>query len=1187
MSLETKNELRKYLLAEIESEDDKTAIEKQLLTSDDYMQDFLIEEEELIQDYVDGHLTPAEQESFKKNFLITKERQEKIDFAKVLRKVISENSQESTKYISKKNEETSFWRSLYSRPYLVATVGLLLFAIVFTAVWLISRQSGSNEVLVSLNKAYSKERPFESRITSFNYAPANETRGGGKEKKDTVSLDLAKSIALKNVSENPSAENHHLLGQVYLAEREFDKSIEQLESAKKYAPENAQILSDLGTALFEKSKAIAKKSGSKSIELAALALGDFEKALSLDQSLLEARFNKAMCLQHKNMPQKAIEAWEEYLKFDGNSEWAEEARRNIKLLSESKKVQNKSSQEIIKDFLVAYRSKNENEVWRITSRNREMISGKLIPQQLAFLFLETNGEEGREYLSALKYVGELEKKKSEDSFWSELADFYSSLSPEKKQILREAQQSVKAGYKFDLDSDYGNAYIEFLNAQKKFSQVGDIWEEKIAEYWLAFNEYQLDQIDKNEKRLYELAKFCEKGKYNWLNSIVHSRLSLSAGAKNNLSQSIKFDKQAVVLAEKTSDLYQQQRSYVQLNENYKRLKQYEEAFENIDKSFQLLSVPEISVRQKYRTYSYSAQTFYEKQLYEMASFIIKEAIALNESEINDSTFTHTSYLNLGTIYYVQKEFDKAIQVLEISKKAVESLKDEKSRNKYKSRTLIRMGDVYRTQGDCRQAIQKYNESIAIYENLEFIEHYYEAKKNRLLCYFSQEDNQTIEAELANVLEIFEAKRSKILEEQNRNSFFGDGQNIYDLAVDYYFSKGDYETAFNYSETSRSRSLFDIQENGAKISLEEGKPQIAFDKEITANPQKLSEIRLKLPEKIQLVEYAVLDDKVIVWLLTKESFETFSFKISNSELEAKVIAFLDAIKTKNSPIQENLSQELYQILFSFLENKLDKNKQIFIIPDKVLFHLPFNALISSQTKQYLVLDYKISLSPSANVFLNSTESAAERDSSNEEKLLSVGNPSFDREEYSNLSESLSTKKEAKGIYNLYPNHQLLLDSDATAEAIKKNISDAEVFHFAGHYVINGESPLLSSFLVTGRGEEGKLTNYELFQQELSNSKLIVLSACDTGIEKYYKGEGMIGAGRTFLAANVPLVVASNWKVDFEATTELMLKFHFYRQKEKLDTVSALKKAQIEILNNKEFSNPYYWAGFSVIGGYAKF
>jgi CHAT domain-containing protein len=102
-------------------------------------------------------------------------------------------------------------------------------------------------------------------------------------------------------------------------------------------------------------------------------------------------------------------------------------------------------------------------------------------------------------------------------------------------------------------------------------------------------------------------------------------------------------------------------------------------------------------------------------------------------------------------------------------------------------------------------------------------------------------------------------------------------------------------------------------------------------------------------------------------------------------------------------------------------------------------------------------------------------------------------------------------------------------------------------------------------------------------------LIVLAACETGVDKYYDGEGMIGASRTFLAAGVPLVVASQWSVDSEATTEIMVRFHKYRKTGGLTTAQALRRAQLDMLDgdNKLYRDPYYWAGFVTFGGYTQF
>ncbi len=183
---------------------------------------------------------------------------------------------------------------------------------------------------------------------------------------------------------------------------------------------------------------------------------------------------------------------------------------------------------------------------------------------------------------------------------------------------------------------------------------------------------------------------------------------------------------------------------------------------------------------------------------------------------------------------------------------------------------------------------------------------------------------------------------------------------------------------------------------------------------------------------------------------------------------------------------------------------------------------------------------------------------------------------------------SAKEEAEEIAKEYENSLVLTEKDATKEKVKANLKQADVVHFAVHYVIEEGTPLLSSFVLAGdKKEESNLANYEIIGEKLSNTRLIVLSACDTEIEKYYKGEGVIGASRTFLATNVPLVVASQWSVDSEATKELMVRFHQLRKTEKISTAEALRQSQLEMLKTETFKQPYYWAAFMTLGGYAQF
>ncbi|HSK70059.1 MAG TPA: CHAT domain-containing protein, partial [Pyrinomonadaceae bacterium] len=284
-------------------------------------------------------------------------------------------------------------------------------------------------------------------------------------------------------------------------------------------------------------------------------------------------------------------------------------------------------------------------------------------------------------------------------------------------------------------------------------------------------------------------------------------------------------------------------------------------------------------------------------------------------------------------------------------------------------------------------------------------------------------------------------------------------------------------------------------------------------------------------------------------------------------------------------QGKLAAELYQILISPIKENLDKNKEIFLIPDKFLFRLPFATLFS---EKYLIEDYLISYAPSANVFLICSKKAKELGVKTSETLLSIGNPAFSQTTFKNLPKLPSASREAVEITKFYDNAIVFTEKEATKENITGNLKEADVIHFAGHYVVDENSPLLSSLILAGNEKDGSsLANYEIIGEKHSFARLIVLSACLTSAERYYSGEGMIGASRAFLAAGFPLVVASQWEVESEATAKLMTEFHRYRKKEKLSTAEALRRSQLEMMQSEKFQQPYYWAAFAVLGGHAEF
>jgi CHAT domain-containing protein len=106
-------------------------------------------------------------------------------------------------------------------------------------------------------------------------------------------------------------------------------------------------------------------------------------------------------------------------------------------------------------------------------------------------------------------------------------------------------------------------------------------------------------------------------------------------------------------------------------------------------------------------------------------------------------------------------------------------------------------------------------------------------------------------------------------------------------------------------------------------------------------------------------------------------------------------------------------------------------------------------------------------------------------------------------------------------------------------------------------------------------------YDLYNLRLS-ADLVVLSACQTALGKDVRGEGLISLTRGFMYAGAPRVVASLWQVDDRASAELMKRFYEGMLGRGLRPAAALRAAQVELLNDKRWRAPHYWAAFTIQG-----
>jgi CHAT domain-containing protein/Tfp pilus assembly protein PilF len=186
--------------------------------------------------------------------------------------------------------------------------------------------------------------------------------------------------------------------------------------------------------------------------------------------------------------------------------------------------------------------------------------------------------------------------------------------------------------------------------------------------------------------------------------------------------------------------------------------------------------------------------------------------------------------------------------------------------------------------------------------------------------------------------------------------------------------------------------------------------------------------------------------------------------------------------------------------------------------------------------------------------------------------------------------LNTRREGAAISALVPERERMqaLDFEASrTTALGPELGEYRIVHFATHGLLNNVHPELSGIVLSLVDKEGHQQDGFLRLQDIYNLKLpaelVVLSACQTGLGKEVKGEGLIGLTRGFMYAGAPRVVASLWKVDDRATSELMKRFYQgMLGPEELSPAEALRQAQLSIWKQKQWRAPYYWAAFVLQG-----
>lgn len=357
----------------------------------------------------------------------------------------------------------------------------------------------------------------------------------------------------------------------------------------------------------------------------------------------------------------------------------------------------------------------------------------------------------------------------------------------------------------------------------------------------------------------------------------------------------------------------------------------------------------------------------------------------------------------------------------------------------------------------------------------------------------------------------------------------------------------------------------------------------------------------------LLEYFITSQGVFCFIVTTDSFEVVKFAIGETELRNRVETLLENIRpgyARGEGYDRVSAGQLYDILMKPFEKAIN-GRTLIIVPDGILARLPFEALviIKEGKRSYLLEKYVVKYIQSASVLalLRTHGNAAQAS----ERFIGFGDPVYDYENFKRGKQEGAVSVSGRGIAGMGVQLDRLEASGDEIRAIKRIFQKKKIMektflrkearkdyakgvgmdqygyiHFSMHGIVTQKLQAIAFSQIPGMGDDSLLTAGEIMNLRY-NARLVVLSACQTGLGRSERGEGVTGLTRAVMYAGSSATAVSLWNVDDTATRELMTWFYKGMIQEGAGKADALRQAKQSLLKTS-YRHPYFWAAFVMYG-----
>jgi tetratricopeptide (TPR) repeat protein len=985
-------------------------------------------------------------------------------------------------------------------------------------------------------------RAIEPRLSGgFAYRPQRPVMRGVLEGRsvDPSAAELyASAFGLMRSETRRRAADQHAIGLAQLSLGNVDQAGAALEAAAKAqgngsidAADDAALLSDLAAAYY------ARGVASKRIELILTSIDISSRASVRDPSLAVAAFNRALAIEAIHAPAQAITAWNSYLALDAESGWAAEAREHVEAL------------------------KRRQSQRAVTSSKRPQVSVESQATRIEEELLPTWGEAFRvgnaeAAGTAIREAGVIAEDLRAccgDSLHVRSVEMATHASEHDRGLalrLAEAHEQYRDGRKLYRANRTAEAIPLFISSRDTFREAGDIFGVRPWKYVAASHVY-LQDIKDALPEIEGAIDFCSQqsctaaamAQLFWVRAVAWARSGDPQEALTDYQDALKGFEAGRELENAASvrSLIAEMLEFLGAGEDawpYRRV-----ALEMAEKNGTLDRI--------YLAHGEAADAAFERGHVVSARLFRDFVIAAARREQNSILLANSLLLrahdaSADDSVAARRDLDEADALLS-------HVPDTGRRKKQ-----LAVSSVVRARFvTAPEAIQHLTSAIRYFEENQMpVPDLYLAR--------AEAEEQAGQAQLAEAdylqcIQQIEGGRSTLTDAALRERYFERASDVFDRSIRYLWSRGRRDDAFRLAERSRGREL----NEGS------GPP-----------PLTLAEVQHSLRSGDVLVEYALLPDRVLVWIVQPSSVSALELPPHASDIAAAVNAVHDAFDSDadgGDPSHKPLAR-LGDLVYEPIASAVRSAKRIIVVANKSLRAAPFSAL--RDNGRYLIEDHDLVIAPSAAAYVDAVlrDRAISRRASPSVLLTSYTAPDDAR----HLPRLEGGSSELNSMRSVYKDAQVLDEQQATPRSVLSAAANATAVHIIAHGVLNEDHPEFSSLALAPSPEGRDLYAHTIAKASLRSTRLVFLSACGTAGRTTYN-DPPLTLPESFLSAGVPVVIGALRPVDDRATAAFAVAFHRAFLK-RGDAIAALSETQRQSLaSGGAWRDPRYWSPWIAIGG----